>query len=258
MRKFNSREKEFITQLSKLPFEKVDTFGCFLQKNYFTKESQNALIIKKNENALLYVSKEIFSDFNFRRNKIGHLFEILTLIEYLEDNRYINILKTGVEAEIYALHETFTTISVTPNKIILNSEGDYLNPNDVLYISSNKNEILFEAMNLPNINLVSKYLNGVIFVTEELHCLVKNNFIDDETRRHNGQQVSAIIGIIISIILGLYAIYSQVVTTNEQRSESVIENKIQEERFQKIESNINETNSILKRIETQRNLNLTK
>lgn len=258
MRKFNNREKEIITQLSKLPFEKGDTFSCFLHKNYFTKESKNALVITKDRDALLYVKEDVFKDFDFRRNKIGHLFEILTLIEYLEDNRYVNILEIGVKSGIYALHETFTEISMKADKIILNSEGDYFSTNDGLYILSKDNEILFEAMNLPNFNLVSKYLNRVIFVTEELHHLVKNNFIDDETRRYNGQQVSAIIGIIISIILGLYAIFSQIIVTNEQRSESVIENKIQEDRFQKVEKNIDETNSILKRIEKQRNPNLIK
>ncbi|WP_433810249.1 hypothetical protein [Flavobacterium johnsoniae] len=94
MRKFNQREKEIIKKLSLITFSETEFFSHFLQTKYFTKDNNKALfIIPKHDKALLYVNKENFDDLNLRKIELGEFLELISLIIYLKENRYINIFQ---------------------------------------------------------------------------------------------------------------------------------------------------------------------
>src|SRR5690625_142863 len=92
MRAFNDREKEIIKMLAKINLANTEFFSSFLHKNYFTVESKKALFVYTNQKTvLLYLKNELFNDLTKRREELGKLFELLSLISYLKEKRYISI-----------------------------------------------------------------------------------------------------------------------------------------------------------------------
>lgn len=237
MRKFNEREKEIIKKLCLITFSETEFFSFFLQTKYFTKDNNKALfIIPKQNKALLYVKKEIFDNINSRKKELGEFLELISLIIYLKENRYINIYPNDeiLKSELLIMKESFNSPSNDiPHIIKLNVEGDYIDTNNFLFIYNNQNNVIYQAIDVDSnvYDLIINNFFGLLYVSEELVQLSNNNFISEEESRFNTQlqedeakfkkqRCDTWISIGLSFLVGASALIYQVYTEKSQEKET--------------------------------------
>ena len=162
MRKFNDREKDIIKKLSEISFSDTEYFSHFLKTKYFTQNSNKALHILSRENkALLYVKEAIYDDNKLRKKELGEFLELISLIIYLRENRYINIF----------LNDEFNII----DEIKLFEYDELLEEYGAIELDAS----IF--------NLIRDNFFGLLYVSEELIQLSNNDFISEEESRFNTQ-----------------------------------------------------------------------
>lgn len=253
MRKFNEREKEIIKKLSLITFSETEFFSFFLQTKYFTKDNNKALfILPKQNKALLYVKKEIFDNINSRKKELGEFLELISLIIYLKENRYINIYPNDeiLKSELLIMKDSFNSPSNDiPHIIKLNVEGDYIDTNDFSLIYNNQNNVIYQAIEVDSnvYDLIINNFFGLLYVSEELVQLSNNNFISEEESRFNTQlledeakfkkqRCDTWISIGLSFLVGASALIYQVYTEKSQEKET----QKQEKETQKVVETQNE------------------
>jgi hypothetical protein len=244
MRKYNPFEKEIIKLISEIKLESNDAFSRFLQDKYFTSEKEQALIVNhKTNDVLFYMSPEVFKNDKKRARVLKDFWSLISLIQYLIEQRFISNIpikgKTGLEL----IYEEFdSTMNSRENKIILNSNGDYL-------LASKPDEIYDNKGNVKLIGIlwndlysnISENLLGIIFPSEGIKYLVENNFKSEEDHRYSTQLKLTWLGILISGTLGFYSIFSNINDSEKQ-------NKYELEIMKKANSLENEFKEINKNI----------
>lgn len=212
MREFNKREQSIMRKLAEIDVSSMSTCSRFLQDNFFTKNNGKALIVNHNtKDVLYYIEPNLFNDINEVRKCNHELFELLVLLSYLKENRYVSIITTTKpSAPFEALHSEFdSSISQNGNRIILNSKGDYLLTNQLDLIKDKNNQTILKGGLLNNYyDLIYSNVFGLIIPSEELLELVKHNFKSKEDRKHNQNIFIAWTGITIAVILGVLGIWN--------------------------------------------------
>lgn len=214
MRKFNTREKRFLKLLEEISTKDLEFFSFFMQQKYFTKDSTSLLIlIPEKTKALLYIQKDVFDNLSSRKQEIRNFIEILSLIEYLKQNRLIDIIPNPQAQKIgmHFMYEEFDSPhqdSLSLN-IILNKKKSYLKMSDFKIYDVN-NQVLFEAVELEKhtYDIIMKNLMGLLFVSEELNYFVKRGFKSVEDIRYKYGQIATWVSISIAFIFGLLGIYN--------------------------------------------------
>jgi len=237
MRAFNKREKEIISMLAKVNLANTDFFSYFLQKNYFTIKSKKALfVLTKQKTVFLYLEKDLFNDLNKRKEELGKLFELLSLIIYLKENRYITIYPNPevLKSDLHVMRDDFNSISTTnedPTIVLLNKEGLFLRTGNPENIYDSENNIVFIAVSLGEdvYNLIIENFMGLLYVSEELVELTKRDFKSQEDVRFKKQQVATWVSIFIALLLGLWGVYQQINDSKAKSSET--NNKIENQNF---------------------------
>jgi hypothetical protein len=269
MRKFNEREKEIIKKLSLITFSETEFFSFFLQTKYFTKDNNKALfIIPKQNKALLYVNKENFDNINSRKKELGEFLELISLIIYLKENRYINIYPNDeiLNSELLIMKDSFnSTSNVIPNIIKLNVDGDYIDTNNFSFIYNNNNNVIYQAIDVDSnvYDLIKNNFFGLLYVSEELIQLSNNNFISEEESRFKTQlledevkfkkqRCDTWVSIGLSFIVGALALIYQVYTEKSQEKETQKVVDTQNEYLKKISSYLDSINIKTKLIQEQK------
>lgn len=255
MRAFNYREKEIIKMLAKVNLASTDFFSFFLQKNYFTIESKKALfVLTKQKTVLLYLEKDLFNDLTKRKEELGKLFELLSLIIYLKENRYITIYPNPevLKSDLHVMRDDFNSICTSKEdstKVLLNNKGLYLRTCNPENIYDSENSIVFIAVSLGEdvYNLIIENFMGLLYVSEELVGLTIRDFKSPEDIRFKKQQVATWISILIAFLLGIWGVYQQL---NDSKTKNFEMNKIFENqniRLNKIDNSIEELTLDLKK-----------
>lgn len=255
MRAFNNREKDFIKMLAKINLANTNYFSYFLQEEYFTTESKKALFVfTEQKGVVLYLEKELFNDLTKRKEELGKLFELLSLIIYLKENRYITIFPNPdvLKDKLHVMREDFNSISTSkedPTKILLNKEGFFFKEScpDNIYDSENNIVFIGVVLGENEFNLIIENFMGLLYVFEELVELTKRNFKSQEDIRFKKQQVATWVSISIAFFLSVWSVYQQFNQSNTQNSEmnNIIENH--SFRFNEIDKSIEQLTLDLKK-----------
>lgn len=212
MRKFNPREKEIIRSLARIELDNINFFSYFLQENYFTASSNQALfVLTKQKMVFLYLKDDVFNNMVARKEELGKLFELLSLLSYLRENRYITIYPNSeaTDSELHIMRQDFNNPNkVTDIKVLLNNDGVYFETSNADKICDSKGNTLFQAIKLDEhvYNLVMENVMGLLYVSEDLKDLVSNNFQTTDDIRFKKQQYATWFSIGLATILGLWSI----------------------------------------------------
>ncbi|HEX9827834.1 MAG TPA: hypothetical protein VGA80_14640 [Flavobacteriaceae bacterium] len=215
MRKFNNREKDFLKLLEEISNGDLEFFSFFLQNKYFTKNKNSALfVLPQQKTALLFIRKNIFDNLKLRKEELKKFIEILSLVENLKANWYINLIPNP-EAQNISMHIMYDSFDKpkqddATSNINLNEQGMHLKFPDISKIYNSKNEIEFEGVKLEEhtYNLIMNNFMGLLFVSEELKDFVKKKFRTVEDIRYKNGQIATWTGLILALIFGLFGIYN--------------------------------------------------
>jgi hypothetical protein len=259
MRKFNEREQEIIKILCSIEIDNFDFINEVLKKKYFTKSSNQLLIIDNvTNNAYLYLKKEIYDVIEERKKETYVFTEFIFLLQYLKENRYISTISDIKikEEPVIIIKESFVNPPLNQGKIILNENEDYIltdPPNPEIF---NKNgAVIYKGISLDYGNfykMITENLLGVTFVSEELKYLTHNNFETEEEKRFKETlkigkkhfkitQIISWVSIGIAIILGLIGVFN--------KKTSIV--KIEESQYKQAIQQVDEMKNQLKTYESK-------
>ena len=209
MRRFNPSERTFIKLISEIKLDSDETFSKFLQDNYFTEERNEALIIRHDsKDVLFYMHPTIYDDTNKRSDALKNFWSIITLTQYLLDQRYISNIPIRKQKVLDLIYEGFDNqIDLSGSKLKLNTQGDYLltSKPDIIYYSNG--EIRLKGLLWNELySSISENFMGVIYPSEGIKYLVKNKYSSEEDKRYYTQLKLTWIGLFLAGGLGLYSI----------------------------------------------------
>lgn len=228
MRAFNAREKEIIAKIAKIDVGSMPTASRFLQDHFFTKEKQIALVAVHEKKAVLFYMKPgQFNDLEKTRKCNYELLELIVLLEYLRENRYIAMVQSpkpsiGIDC-LYS--EADASMRLEVKKVLINVKGDYFLKDDFGFIYDAEGTPILQATSLSEYyDLVYKNMFGLLLPSEDLVDLVKYNFIPKEDRKHKQNLRMAVAGVVVAIILGIVGVWSPFDDSSEKISRALIEN----------------------------------
>ena len=215
MRNYNKREKEFLKLLEEISKDDLEFFSFFLQNKYFVGEGNSALLVIPHQTqALLFIKKSIFDDLKLRKAEIKKFLEILSLTEYLKQNRLIDIIPNP-QAKNFGLHVMYKNFNLPSqaspaSDIILNKDGLHIKITDISKIYNKQNEILFEAVALEKYTyeIIMNNFMGLLFVSEELNDYVRRGFKSIDDIRYKYGQIATWVSISMALIFGIIGIYN--------------------------------------------------
>jgi len=215
MRKYNQREKKFLTLLATKSEDNLELVSYFMQKDFFTKSSNLALAVLPPRNAaVLYIKKNVFDDLSSRKREIRNFIEILSLIEYLKQYRLIDIIPipSPPDVTIHLMREDFNTPTIDQQNLdlLLNTNRLHIKNTDIGKIYDAHNQLVFEGVTLDKYtyDLILNNFLGLLFVSEELKDFVKKGFKSVEDMRYRIGQVATWVSICIALIFGIIGIYN--------------------------------------------------
>ena len=203
----------------------MQTCTRFLQDTFFTNESKLALIVKHDSrDVLFYIDPELFDSIEEINKKSHDLFELINLLDYLKNMRYITIVSPSEKVSVFeALYSDFNHLRIeNDNKLILNDKGDYLNTNspEVIFDSENNEKLKSGKLN-EYYDYIYSNMFGLIFPSEELLDFVKHDFKTKEDRKHTQNINYSRTGIIIAILLGLFGLWNPFQKSQPKENENL-------------------------------------
>lgn len=215
MRTFNKREKDILQMLYDISNDELELFSFHLQNKYFKDLTQSALFLfPKREEVILYIPKMDFDNLKKRKSIMMEFMEFLSLINFLKDERYINIIPNEDvgNSELHIMRKDFDNPKTEPTtqNVILNDSGDYINPKQFHIILNSKSDIIFEGVRLQKsiFNQVMENCMGLLFVSEELKVFVENKYKSKEDLRYKRSQIATWVGISLALIIGVLGVFN--------------------------------------------------
>jgi hypothetical protein len=226
MRAFNESEKALLRKLAGLPPAETTFLSELLGKLYFSERKGRALIIQTaGRYAVFYLRPDVFDDEKSKRIEIIRMFEFMSLIRYLRDQRYIFIYpgEKLKARSMYFLHDSFNDPQPSGNAIVLNEDGDITAGPEV--IRNNKNQVIYKGIpfNSDSYDMIAGNLTGALYVSLELRNLVRDNFKTKEEVKHKDQPWKTWAAISAILLLLAYGIF---LNTRIEQYESNIEKLI--------------------------------
>jgi hypothetical protein len=219
MRKFSPFEKDVIKLVAEIKLDSNETFSRFLQHKYFTSERKQALLIKHDtQDVLFYMSPEVFNSESKRAQELKNFWTLISLIQYLIEQRYISNIPIQGKTGLDYMYEEFDSTAVSKgNKLILNSNGDYLITSKPDEICDSTGKLKLKGILWNDLySSISENLLGIIFPSEGVKYLVENEFKSEEDKRYNIQLRLTWLGIFLSGLLGGYSIFSDINNSEKQ------------------------------------------
>jgi hypothetical protein len=211
MRAFNEREKKIIDKIVLIKSNSIQTCTKFLQDNFFTVDSKMALILRHDtKNAWFYFEPSLMLNEDQMMEKNHQLFELLILLAYLKENRYISIIPpSNNPATLEAIYSGFNKITINGNKVNLSENGEYLLSTQPDEIKDSNGIIILKGGQIHEFyDFIYSNMFGLIFPSEELIQLSKHHFKSKEDRKHIQNLWASWIGISIALLLGLFGIWN--------------------------------------------------
>jgi len=217
MRNFTKIEKEFISYLVAAERGQRNVM-CFLDKHL--EKTVLRLNFENNTGEYLFEAQNATDEvFGWIINKIEDLQELIAviigLIVYLKNNGYI------------------APYSITPNKW-----------SEVHDFGRGVQENLKIPSPFPDeeiVKLLIEYAFKEIVPLEPLKDLVQNKYVSQEDRRFNKQYMQAWAGIVVAILLGIYGIFSNSISSKEQKELSKSLDKKLDESIEPITKRLSES-----------------
>jgi hypothetical protein len=215
MRKYSKTEQKFLKLIDKVSDGDLEFFSYYLQNEYFTSQRNTALfIIPPKQEALLFIKKDAFDDLALRKKELKHFLEIISLCEFLKQNRYIDIIPSNHVQKIplHIMHKDFDDVKQTnqTSNITLNQNGLHLKTPDLSKIYDSQNNVVYEAVLLEKhtYNLLIDNFMGLLFVSEELKDFIKSDFKSKSDIRYKYGQFATWTSILIALTFGVIGTYS--------------------------------------------------
>ena len=219
MREFSPSEKAIIEKITSVEASDLYTFSRFLQNCIFTEESGSALFFIHEKKVALFFVKTSFPDSEHRR-KLSEFLELLFLLEYLENERYIYLLPSNAATTgLKVMHEGFDQLHQNPDTkdVLLNRQGDRMIPSEAGFLFNKTGEKIFKGLSIegsqPLYQILEAKLDAPFCCSEDLRQYVKNGYKDVSQMRHE-QSIKhtkialgvALITSVISIVLSTVGI----------------------------------------------------
>jgi hypothetical protein len=210
MRTFNKREKDILNMLFNISNETPELFSFYLKKKYFQNLTSSALLVLPElKKIILHIPKIDFDDLDKRKRITIEFIEFLSLIKFLKDERYIDIIQIDdLIPNIDLLGKDFDKIEEAPAKkkgFTLNERGDYIIPSHSELIMNSNSETIYQGVEFKNdiYKQVVENCMGLLFVSEELREFVKNKYKSKEDLRYRYGQIFTWIGIMLALVFGV-------------------------------------------------------
>lgn len=174
MRNFNDREKVILSRLISASSDESMDMSRLLESFFFTEQNGRALIIKSDSRyVVFFLRKKIFEDPNKKEEEIAHLFELISLINYLKTNEYISIDKDekSKESKMIFIQDLFVDPVPSPGAIILNARGDYTSGPDT--IRDQGNHVVYCGVTFQGntFELILSIVTGILHISPSLREL---------------------------------------------------------------------------------------
>lgn len=233
MREFNDREKKIIKLINEIEIGSTDTFSRVLQEKYFKIQKNCALVVNHiRQDVLLYIKAKDFNDISKRAKAIGELWELVTLISYLNGERYLSILPITTNSQIDFMYEGFVNLSSTPQNITYTDIDGTISIIKPDKIEKSDGTISFISVSIqPLYEPIKRNLLGIIYPTEGIKSLVNNEFESDEDIKFKKQYRLSWAGLLTAIIIGFFSIFYSIYSTKKSDSNAAEQSLILQERI---------------------------
>ena len=226
MRPFNQRERKIIEIISNVGIDNTDTFSKILQEKYFTEERGRILIINHvTKDVLLFLRIEDFNIISQRTKAIGELWELISLVSYLIDERLLTVLDMQSNSQIDFLYQGFSRgINSSPASITFQDKDGTTSLILPDKITKSDGSISFKSVSFRDLyEPINKKLSGLIYPTEGLIFLVNNKYTTSEDLKFNKQNIISWVSIFIAFLIGLISIILSI--NSSQSSSKATENQ---------------------------------
>lgn len=188
MRAFNDSEKAMLKLITAINRGSMTTCDRFLQDNFFTKQFGRAMIVDHTQKLVrYYIDASSFGNITKVREANHDLFEVLNLLAYLKERRYVTIVTASNPiSNAQGMYSDFDINSyIKQNRTILSNSGIYIKHSntDEIYDSNNK-LILKGGLLNEYYDFIRENVFGLIFPSEELIQFVKKEFKTAEDIKH--------------------------------------------------------------------------
>jgi len=214
MKTFNKREKAILDMLVNISNESPEFFSFHLQNSYFRNLTASALfVLPQTKQIILYIPKIDFQDPNKRKKIMIEFLEFLSLIKFLKNERFIDVIQLAdITQPLYIMGKGFDKAQEDPVSkfIILNDQGDHIDPNQFQLIMDSNSDVIFEGSGLTNeiYQQIIENCMGLLFVSEDLKEFVKNKYKSKEDLRYKYGQIATWTGIGLALVFGILGLYN--------------------------------------------------
>lgn len=212
MRYFSSFEKQLVSVLVELKNPPENLFGMVMLPMLFSKGKQALLVVNQGKDAMLLLPNR---DLKTITTSMTEMVEFISLMEFLEKERLIYVQSFPMTCDVALFYEG-SSIYLDITRDESNNFSSTLSPGE----SFVRNTSGYQVWQMGSVVLSSvcgitdlcerllRYLNAVIYPTETLRGLVRNDFLTDEELQCRAQLKEAKKSVRISAIAFLLSICS--------------------------------------------------
>lgn len=232
MRPLNQRERKIIDIIANVGIDNTDTFSRILQEKYFTEERGRILIVNHvTKDVLLYLRIEDFNIISQRIKAIGELWELISLVSYLNDERLLTVLDIPSNSQIDFMFQGFSGgINSSQESITFKDKDGTTSLILPDKITKYDGSISFKSVSFRDLyEPISKKLSCIIYPTEGLIFLVNNKYKTNEDLKFGKQNIISWVSICIAFLIGLISIVLSIISSQSSSKATENQTKIIEE-----------------------------
>lgn len=212
MRYFSPLEKQIVSALIGLKNPPENVFGMVMQSILFSKGKLALLIVNQGKDGILLLPNR---DLKTITTSMTEMVEFISLMEFLEKERLIYVQSFPMTSDVSLFYEG-SSIYLDIMRDEFNNFSSTISPGENFVRNSNG----YQVWQMGSVVLSSvcgindlcerllRYLNAVIYPTETLRGLVRNDFLTDEELQCRAQLKEARKSVRISKIAFLLSICS--------------------------------------------------
>lgn len=216
MRYFSPLEKQIVSALIGLKNPPENVFGMVMQSILFSKGKLALLIVNQGKNGMLLLPNR---DLKTITTSMTEMVEFISLMEFLEKERLIYVQSFPMTCDVSLFYEG-SSIYLDITRDECNNFSSTISPGEIFVRNSNGYQVwqmgsvvLSTVCGVDDLcERLLHYLNAMIYPTETLRGLVRNDFLTDEELQCRAQLKEARKSVRISTIAFLLSICSIVVS----------------------------------------------
>lgn len=216
MRYFSPLEKQIVSALVGLKNPPENVFGMVIQSILFSKGKLALLVVNQGKDGMLLLPNR---DLNTMTTSMAEMVEFISLMEFLEKERLIYVQSFPMTCDVSLFYEG-SSIYLDITRDECNNFSSTISPGESFVRNSNGYQVWqmgsVVLSTVCGVDVLCErllhYLNAIIFPTETLRGLVRNDFLTDEELQCRAQLKEARKSVRISTIAFLLSICSIVVS----------------------------------------------